>query len=118
MARYFTEKEFKTELDLNRVDQVLKQLSADEDLTPDQENCIEFFVMSNTLDKLDEMDEILEGMGYDVDSVEKHDDGCELIAITTPMKMDSETVKSWYKNLWNEAYKLDCKLDGWHVLID
>lgn len=118
MARYFTEEEFKTELDLDRVSEVLKKLYAEEGVTSDQECCIEFFMMSDTLDKLDEMDEILEGMGYDVDSVEKHDDGCELIAISTPMKMDLETVKAWCKNLWVEGYKMDCKFDGWHVLVD
>ena len=118
MARYFTEEEFKTELDLDRIGEVLKRLYADEDLSSEQECSIEFFMMSDTLDKLDEMDEILEGMEYDVDSVEKHDDGCELIAISTPMKMDAETVTAWYKNLWTQGYRMDCKLDGWHVLVD
>ena len=118
MARYFTEEEFKTESDVNRVEEVLKRLYAEEDVIATQEHSIEFFMMSDSLDKLDEIDEVLEGMGYDVDSVEKHSDGCELIAISTPMKMDIETVKSWYEKLWTEGYKTDCKLDGWHVLVD
>lgn len=118
MARYFTEEELKTEMDLGRIDQVLKQLYSAEDVTPDQEHCIEFFMMSDTVDKLDEMDEILEGKGYDVDGVEKHSDGCELIATTTPMKMNAETVKAWYEKLWKEGFQYDCKLDGWHVIVD
>ena len=118
MARYFTEEEFKNEMEIDRVGLVLKQLYSAEDVTPDQEHCIEFFMMSDTLDKLDEMDEVLEGKGYDVDGVEKHTDGCELIAVTTPMKMDVKTVSNWYEKLWKEGYQLDCKLDGWHVLVD
>lgn len=118
MARYFTEEEFKGELDLNKIDVTLKKLYKSEDILPTQELSIEFFMMSNDMDKLEMMEEFLEDLGMEIDSVEQHEDGCELIAITEPMKMDAETVKKWFVSLWNEGYKLDCKLDGWHVLID
>lgn len=118
MARYFTEKEFKTEMDLKKISSVLSQLYKEEDVLESQELAIEFFMMSNTIDKLDEMEEILEGMGMTVDSVECYDDGCELIGITEPMQMNVETITAWYKSMWLEGYKLDCKIDGWHVLID
>ena len=118
MSRYFTKEDFKEEFDLSRVDEVLNRLYKEEDVTSEQEYALEIFVMSDTLDKLDEMEEVLEKMDIYTDSIEKHDDGCELIASTQPMKMDPEVIKKWYTNLWEEGFKFDCKPDGWHVLVD
>ena len=110
--------EFKTEMDLEKIDSVLKQLFTEEDVFEGQELAIEFFMMSDSMDKLDEMEEILEEMGMMVDSIECYEDGCELIGTTEAMKMNKETVSAWYKSMWLEGYKLDCKIDGWHVLVD
>lgn len=118
MARYFTKEQFTKDLDLNRIDEVLNRLYKEEDITPDQLHPIEFFVMSNEIDKLDEYEEILVGMGIEVDTVEEYGDGCEMVAITEPMKMDAETLKAWYQKLWALGFEHDCKLDGWHVLLD
>ena len=118
MKRYFTEKEFKTEMDLKKISSVLDQLYNEEDVLESQELSIEFFMMSNSIEKLEEMEEILEEMGMDIDSVECYEDGCELIAITEPMKMDVDTITAWYKSLWTAGFKVDCKIDGWHVLVD
>ena len=118
MARYFTKEEFDEGLDKERIKSVLNTLYKEEDIKPEHEMPIEFFMMSDTLDKLDEVEEILEGMGYDIDSSEQHDDGCELIAISTPMKMDLDTVVAWCEKMKVEGFKFDCKFDGWHVLID
>lgn len=118
MARYFTEEDFKTELDLKKVDKVISQLYKEEDVLPTQEFAIEFFMMSNDMDKLEQMEELLEEMGCEIDSLEQYEDGCELIAISEPVLMTPEAVKNWYKHLWTEGFKMDCKLDGWHVLVD
>ncbi len=118
MARYFTEQEFKDDFDLQRVETVLNQLYKEEDLLPNSMCSIEFFIMSDKLTKLEQMEELLEEMGADIDSIEKYEDGCELIAMSQPMLMQVSVVKDWYSNLWKEGYKLDCKLDGWHILAD
>lgn len=118
MARYFTKEEFDEGLDKERIKSVLAILYKEEDVEPEHELSIEFFMMSDSLDKLDEVEEILEEMGCDIDSSEKYDDGCELIAISAPMKMDTDTVTSWCEKMRAEGFKFDCKFDGWHVLTD
>ena len=118
MGRYFTKEEFEEGIDKNRIKTVLQTLYKEEDVKPDHEMSIEFFMMSDTLDKLDEIEEVLEGLGYDIDSSEKYDDGCELITISTPMKMELETIYEWCNKMRVEGYKFDCKFDGWHVLVD
>jgi hypothetical protein len=118
MARYFTEEEFKTEFDNSKVDGILKMLYKEEDVLPTQELSIEFFMMSNTMDKLDLIEEILEELGCDIDGSEQYEDGCELIAVSPPVLMTPDAVKAWYKKYWELGYQNDCKLDGWHVLVD
>ena len=118
MARYFSKEEFDQGLDQDRIKMVLNNLYKEEDVKPDHEFSIEFFMMSDDIEKLDEMEEILEGMGMDIDGSETYEDGAELIAISEPMKMDFDTVSAWCQKMWVEGYKLDCKFDGWHVLVD
>ena len=118
MARYFTKEEFDEGLDRARVESVLARLYKEEDVKPEHELSIEFFMMSDDIEKLDEMEEVLEGMGIDVDSIEKYDDGAELVAIGEPIKMDVDTIFNWCTKIRIEGFKFDCKFDGWHVLVD
>lgn len=118
MGRYYTKEEFDQGLDQERIKSVLNRLYKEEDVKPEHEFPIEFFMMSDDIEKLEEVEEILEGMGMDIDSVEQYDDGAELIAIGEPIKMDFDTVYKWCDNIRKEGYKFDCKFDGWHVLVD
>jgi hypothetical protein len=118
MARYFTEQEYKEDFDVKKVDQILKILYKEEDVLPTQELSIEFFMMSDSADKLEILEELLEELGCDIDGIESYDDGCELIAVSPPILMTPDAVKSWYKSYWDLGFKNDCKLDGWHVLVD
>ena len=118
MPRYFTPEEYKSELNLEQTAIVLERLASDEDISGNIELPIEFFFMSDSMDKMEEIEEKLEELGYDIDSIEKYDDGIELIGNTAPMKMTVETINEWKKQMWDLGFSFDCKLDGWHVLVD
>jgi hypothetical protein len=113
---FFTKDIYDTEIALEVNGDVLERIY-NSDVTPETSLPIEFFYVSDDVEKLKRLGlHLLTNFPKYIDlKVQPYNGNFELLGTTHHIKMDLSTINEWNQQMWDMGYEFDCKLDGWQV---
>jgi hypothetical protein len=113
---FFTKLVYNTEIRLDVNADVLNRIYSSK-VSPNDKLPIEFFYVSDSIEKLKKLGVFLMINYPDYHSIKAkpYNNLFELSGVTEPMGMQIEIINAWNRLMWDAGYQFDCKLDGWQV---
>ena len=113
---FFTEKIYKSEINLFENEDVIKAMHAD-GIKPTDQFTVDLYFITDKESKANRLKEAIESRYPAYTELEIGDFAgeFEIVVTTTPIEMNLKAINEMNQMVWDLGYEFDCKFDGWEA---
>ena len=113
---FFTEKIYKSEINLFENEDVIKAMHAD-GIKPTDKFTVDLYFVTDTEVKANKLMLAIQARYPEYTELEvgAFADEFEVVVTTTPVEMNLKSINELNQLVWDLGYEFDCKFDGWEA---